>query len=191
MTSYTSGNPTQNRTTPQSIGFLLLDNFTLISLASAVEPLRMANQLSGRELYRWHTLTVDGGQVWASDGLQITPDAAINNAPPIDTVIVCGGVGIQRSVTREHVTWLQSQARQSRRLGAVCTGSWALACAGLLDGFDCSVHWECLAAMQEAFPRVNMSTRLFTLDRNRFTSSGGTAPLDMMLHLISRDHGRE
>ncbi|MFS2202915.1 GlxA family transcriptional regulator, partial [Pseudomonas sp. Pseusp3] len=74
---------------------------------------------------------------------------------------------------------------------AVCTGSWALACAGLLDGFDCSVHWECLAAMQEAFPRVAMSTRLFTLDRNRFTSSGGTAPLDMMLHLISRDHGRE
>ncbi|MBR7517847.1 NUDIX domain-containing protein, partial [Mycobacterium tuberculosis] len=51
----------------------------------------------------------------------------------IDTVIVCGGVGIQRSVTREHVTWLQAQARQSRRLGAVCTGSWALACAGLLD----------------------------------------------------------
>ncbi|RMN27205.1 AraC family transcriptional regulator [Pseudomonas coronafaciens pv. zizaniae] len=190
MTSFNPGTQPQNRA-PQSIGFLLLDNFTLISLASAVEPLRMANQLSGRELYRWTTLSLDGGQVWASDGLQITPDAAMNKAPALDTVIVCGGVGIQRAVTREHVSWLQSQARQSRRLGAVCTGSWALACAGLLDGFDCSVHWECLAAMQEAFPRVSMSTRLFTLDRNRFTSSGGTAPLDMMLHLISRDHGRE
>ena len=130
MTSYNSGTPTQNRT-PQSIGFLLLDNFTLISLASAVEPLRMANQLSGRELYRWSTLSVDGGQVWASDGLQITPDAAMHKAPAMDTVIVCGGIGIQRTVTREHVSWLQSQARQSRRLGAVCTGSWALACAGL------------------------------------------------------------
>lgn len=132
MTSYTSGNPTQNRTAPQSIGFLLLDNFTLISLASAVEPLRMANQLSGRELYRWHTLTIDGGQVWASDGLQITPDAAISNAPPIDTVIVCGGVGIQRSVTREHVTWLQAQARQSRSWApcAPAVGHWpALACS--------------------------------------------------------------
>ena len=190
MTSFNSGAQPQNRA-PQSIGFLLLDNFTLISLASAVEPLRMANQLSGRELYRWTTLSVDGNQVWASDGLQITPDASMHKAPVLDTVIVCGGVGIQRTVTREHVSWLQSQARQSRRLGAVCTGSWALACAGLLDGFDCSVHWECLASMQEAFPRVSMSTRLFTLDRNRFTSSGGTAPLDMMLHLISRDHGRE
>ena len=190
MNAFNPGAQPQNRA-PQSIGFLLLDNFTLISLASAVEPLRMANQLSGRELYRWSTLSLNGGQVWASDGLQITPDCAVAAAPALDTVIVCGGVGIQRSVTREHPSWLQSQARQGRKLGAVCTGSWALACAGLLDGFDCSVHWECLAAMQEAFPRVVLSTRLFTLDRNRFTSSGGTAPLDMMLHLISREHGRE
>ncbi|MFJ4048963.1 MULTISPECIES: choline metabolism transcriptional regulator GbdR [Pseudomonas] len=174
-----------------SVGFLLLDNFTLIALSCAIEPLRMANQLSGRELYSWHTLTVDGGQVWASDGLQVTPDSSINGAPDLDAVVVCGGVGIQRAVTRPHIRWLQAQARLSRHLGAICTGSWALACAGLLDGFECSVHWECLAAMQEAFPRVNVSTRVFTLDRNRYTSSGGTAPLDMMLHLISREHGRE
>jgi transcriptional regulator GlxA family with amidase domain len=176
---------------PQTIGFLLLDNFTLISLASAVEPLRMANQLSGKELYRWHTLTLDGRPVCASDGLQITPDAALSTVPPLNAVIVCGGVDIQHSVTREHVQWLQSQARQGRHMGAVCTGSWALAKAGLLDGYDCSVHWECLASMQEAFPRAAISTRLFSIDRNRNTSSGGTAPMDMMLHLIGREHGRE
>jgi transcriptional regulator GlxA family with amidase domain len=176
---------------PQSIGFLLLDQFTLISLASAVEPLRMANQLTGQELYRWHTLSLAGEQVWASDGMPITPNASIINAPILDTVIVCGGTGIQSAVTREHVTWLRTLARRSKRIGGVCTGSWALAKAGLLDGFDCSVHWEFLAAMQEAFPRVNLSSSLFTLDRDRFTSSGGTAPMDMMLHLISRDHGHE
>ncbi|RTR03853.1 GlxA family transcriptional regulator [Halomonas nitroreducens] len=176
---------------PQSIGFMLLDNFTLISLASAIEPLRMANQLAGRELYRWFTLSLDGSPVKASDGLQVTPDAATTVPLALDTVVVCGGVGPQRSVQREHVTWLQSQARQSRRLGAVCTGTWALARAGLLDGFEASVHWECLAAMQEAFPKVALTTRLFSIDRDRATSSGGTAPLDMMLTLISRDHGRE
>lgn len=175
----------------QSIGFLLLDSFTLISLASAIEPLRMANQLSGRELYRWFTMTADRGAVMASDGLRVSPDCSIHDATSLDTVIVCGGIGIQSAVTREHINWLQSQARQSRQLGAICTGSWALALAGLLDGFECSIHWECLAAMQEAFPRVTTSTRLFSLDRSRFTASGGTAPLDMMLHLISRDHGRE
>ena len=175
---------------PQSVGFLLLDKFTLMSLASAVEPLRMANQLSGRELYRWQTFSVGGAPVWASDGVPITPDGSWSN-PAVDTVIVCGGVGIQSVITREHITWLQALARQSKRLGGVCTGSWALAKAGLLDGYECSVHWEFLAAMQEAFPRVRVSTSLFSLDRYRVTSSGGTAPLDMMLHLISRDHGRD
>ncbi|MDQ0121815.1 transcriptional regulator GlxA family with amidase domain [Pseudomonas lini] len=175
----------------QTIGFLLLDQFTLISLASAVEPLRMANQLTGQELYRWHTFTLGGAQVWASDGMPITPDSSIDDATSLDTVIVCGGTGVQSAVTREHITWLRAQARRSKRMGGVCTGSWALAQAGLLDGFDCSVHWEFLAAMQEAFPRVNLSSSLFTLDRDRFTSSGGTAPMDMMLHLISRDHGHE
>ena len=176
---------------PQTVAFLLLDNFTLISLASAVEPLRMANQLAGRELYSWKTLSADGQQVWASDGLPITPDSSIKSVVQAETVIVCGGVGIQRSVTRLHINWLVTQARQSRRLGGICTGSWALASAGLLNGYECSVHWECLAAMQEAFPRVGISTSLFTLDRNRVTSSGGTSPMDMMLHLIGRDHGRE
>ncbi|HWT70216.1 MAG TPA: GlxA family transcriptional regulator [Pseudomonas sp.] len=174
----------------QCVGFLLLDQFTLISLASAVEPLRMANQLSGRELYRWHTFSPGGQPVWASDGVPITPDASWDKPWAADTVIVCGGVGIQSVVSREHITWLKALARQSRRLGGICTGSWALAKAGLLDGYECSVHWEFLAAMQEAFPRVSMSASLFTLDRNRFTSSGGTAPMDMMLHLIGRDHGR-
>ncbi|AYC33194.1 GlxA family transcriptional regulator [Pseudomonas cavernae] len=190
MSAFNQGAQAQSRV-PQSIGFLLLDNFTLISLASAVEPLRMANHLSGRELYRWFTLSQDGRAISASDGLQITPDAGLADTPALDAVIVCGGVDIQHSVSREHVQWLQAQGRQGRQLGGVCTGSWALAKAGLLDGYECSVHWECLAAMQEAYPRAAVTTRLFSIDRTRSTASGGTAPMDMMLHLIAREHGRE
>ncbi|WP_192035201.1 GlxA family transcriptional regulator [Halomonas sp. YLGW01] len=182
----------QTRPRPtQTFGFLLLEHFTLMSLASVIEPLRMANQLSGRELYRWFTLSHDGEQVLASDGLRVMPDAGLQTPLSLDTVIVCGGVGPQRTVKREHIGWLQGQARQSRRLGAVCTGSWALAKAGLLDGYETSTHWECMAALQESYPRVALSTRLFSIDRDRATSSGGTAPLDMMLHLIAMDHGRE
>ncbi|MCS3510115.1 MULTISPECIES: choline metabolism transcriptional regulator GbdR [Pseudomonas] len=171
--------------------FVLLDQFTLISLASAVEPLRMANQLSGQELYSWHTASTDGNPVWASDGMPITPDCSIGSAPGADIVLVCGGTGIQGTVTDALMKWLRTQARYSKRLGGICTGSWVLARAGLLDGFECSVHWEWLAAMQEAFPRVSLSSSVFTLDRDRLTSSGGTAPMDMMLHLIGREHGHE
>ena len=143
---------------PQTVGFLLLDQFTLISLASAVEPLRMANQLTGQELYRWHTLSSGGEQVWASDGMPITPDTSIINAPMLDTVIVCGGIGIQGAVTREHVTWLRALARRSKRIGGVCTGSWALAKAGLLDGFDCSVH--CCLLYTSPSPRDRTRSRM-------------------------------
>lgn len=61
---------------------------------------------------------LDGGQVWASGGLQITPDASMHKAPPMDTIIVCGGVGIQRTVTREQVSWLQSQARKAQPIAS-------------------------------------------------------------------------
>ncbi|MFC0267239.1 choline metabolism transcriptional regulator GbdR [Kushneria aurantia] len=176
---------------PQTLGFLLLDNFTLISLSSAIEPLRMANQLAGRELYRWYTLSASGAPIRASDGLQVTPDASLKSAPALDWVIVCGGVAPRSSVTPEHVNWLQGQSRQLRRLGAICTGSWALARAGLLNHYECSVHWECMPSMKESFPDVALNSRLYSIDRDRFTASGGTAPLDMMLNLIGRDHGRE
>lgn len=176
---------------PLRIGFLLLDNFTLIAQASAIEPLRMANQLLGNELYQWFTLSEDGGPVSASDGITVMPDASIGEPLALDMVIVCGGISPHLNIKASHLTFLQQQARKRRKLGGVCTGSWALAQAGLLDGCKASIHWENASGLQEAFPRVQVTDRLFTIDRDRLTSSGGTAPLDMMLHLIGQQHGRE
>ncbi|MCD8513867.1 MAG: GlxA family transcriptional regulator [Nitrincola sp.] len=174
-----------------TIGFLLMNNFTLISLASAIEPLRMANQLSGEELYQWFTLSPRGVQVQASDGLTVTPDAAMEEQLKLDIVIVCGGYAAQHSATKEHLSWLQQQAKQHRTLGAICTGTWVLAQAGLLDHYEASIHWECIASLKEAFPKIDISSKLFSMDRERMTSSGGTAPLDMMLNLIAREHGKQ
>ena len=176
---------------PQNIGFLLLDNFTMIALASAVEPLRMANQLSGRELFNWFTISQDGAELSASDGIRIKPDAAMQEVDNIDTLLVVGGVNITQNYTAKQVSWLKSLAAQNVQLGGLCTGGYVLAEAGLLDGYDCSVHWECIASMQETFPKVRCSNHLFTIDRDRLTSSGGTVPLDLMLHIIRRDFGHQ
>lgn len=175
----------------ESVGFLLVNNFSLMAMSCAIEPLRLANQLSGQELYRWHTLTLDGRPVWASNGLQISPNAAASNAPAMDALFVCGGKGIERSCTAEQASWLKSQSEQGLHLGGVCSGSWALAAAGLLDGYDCSVDWPYLMDMQEGFPGVTLSAQLFVIDRDRYTASGGTASLDMMLRLIGAGHGSE
>ncbi|WP_020681827.1 GlxA family transcriptional regulator [Marinobacterium rhizophilum] len=173
----------------RNIGFLLLKNFTMVSLASAIEPLRMANQLSGQELYNWYTLTEDGEPVCASDGIKITPDGAMTDPLELDTIIVAGGVNITRSYSKRELSWLQSMGRKGRKLGGICTGAYALADAGLMNGHDCSAHWECIASLQEAFPKVNCTNRLFSVGRERMTSSGGTVPMDMMLNMIKQEHG--
>ncbi len=189
MTEVTTDKQGDSKVVVRSIGFLLLNNFTMISLAAAIEPLRMANQLSGKELYDWYTLTEDGQPISASDGIKITPDAGIRSNLALDTVIVAGGVNITRSYSKAQIHWLQGMARKGCTLGGICTGAYLLADAGLLDGYDCSTHWEYLASLQEAFPKVSCSNRLFSMDRDRMTSTGGTVPLDMMLNMIQKEHG--
>lgn len=173
------------------LGFLLMKNFTMISLASAIEPLRMANQLSGKELYDWFTLSEDGEGVTASDGLKVSADLSIDDITDLDVIVVVGGVNITRSYTPKQLKWLQKQDRKGVRLGGVCTGAYVLAAAGLLDNTECSAHWECIASLHESFPKVNSTNRLFSSSDSRMTSSGGTVPLDMMLSMIHSQHGAE
>jgi transcriptional regulator GlxA family with amidase domain len=174
---------------PTSIGFLLLNDYTMISLVSAVEPLRMANQISGKTLYKWTLITEDGQPVSASDGILSIPNAAIGDALYLDALIVVGGVDVTRNTTEGQLQWLRKLNGQGVQLGGICTGAYCLAQARLMDGRECSVHWECMATLQELHPEVVCNNHLFTVDRERVTSSGGTAPLDMMLNVISRGHG--
>ncbi|WOH37402.1 GlxA family transcriptional regulator [Thalassotalea fonticola] len=173
------------------VGFLLQPNFTMLALSSAIEPMRMANQLSGQTLYRWTILSEDGRSVTASDGLKIEIDSCINNHVDFDTVLVCGGVDIKSTITRKTLSWLTHLSRCNIVLGGICTGSYLLAKAGLLDGYQCTIHWELLASWQEEFPFLKSSNQLFTYDRDRITCSGGTAPMDMMLHVIAKEYGKE
>lgn len=172
-----------------AFGFLLLPDYTMISLASALEPLRMANQLAGRELYQWLLITADGKPVQASDGIVNLPDAAMTDDLQLDTLIVAGGLNITENYTEQHLRWLRRLEQRNVRLGGICTGTFVLARAGVMSGRDCSVHWESMATLQELHPDVTCNSNLFTVEQDRVTSSGGTAPLDMVINLISREHG--
>lgn len=174
--------------TPAKFGFLLLNDFTLISLSSAIEPLRMANRISRQSHYTWKTISEQGDVVIASDGLRINVDATIADETllrDLDAVIVCGGVHVESNCTRPVLRWLKVAQQSGLVVGSICTGSYALAAAGVLDGYKCSIHWENYAALSDKFPSVNVRQSLFTIDRDRITSSGGTAPIDLMVHIIS------
>jgi len=187
-------NTTIRKKLPTRFGFLLVNDFTLISLSSAIEPLRMANRLSKAEFYSWKTISESGEAVLASDGLSVNVDCGIGSASAlrdVDCIIVCGGRRIEKNISRPLSKWLRSAAQKRISLGAVCTGSYVLAEAGLLDGYRCSIHWENMAVLTDMFPGIAVSRNVFTIDRNRYTSSGGTTPVDMMLHFIKAQCGTE
>jgi transcriptional regulator GlxA family with amidase domain len=176
---------------PETVGFFLVPRFSMLAFASAVEPLRSANRMSGRTLYRWRLVSIDGRPVKASNGIEVRPDSGIADAAPMTTLFVCAGIDANRWEDRRLFAWLRRLARSGTRLGAICTGSHMLAKAGLLDGYAATIHWEDLPGFAEAHPAVQVSHELYKLDRSRLTCSGGTAALDMMLHLIALGHGQE
>ncbi len=174
---------------PRRIGFVMIPKFSMIAFAGAIETLRLANRTSERHLYRYQVFSPDGGPVSASNGIEITPDGGLDEASPLDTIIVCSGIDVQRFRSKAVDSYLRRMARKNAAIGAVCTGSYILARAGLLDGYRCTIHWENLAGFIEEFPRIEIANELFEIDRNRFTCSGGTAAIDLMLNLIGRQHG--
>jgi AraC family transcriptional regulator, glycine betaine-responsive activator len=189
------GQPREVRA-PQRFAFVLVPNFSMIAFTSAIEPLRIANRLADRELYGWRIVSKDGGPVRASNGCLVMSDqglAEVDVGPGRDrpTIILCSGLGAERMQDRELFAWLRRADRSGAVLGALCTGAHLLASAGLLNGHRCTIHWENLPGFMEQFPEIDVSADLFEVDRNRLTCSGGTAALDLMLHLIARDHGQE
>jgi AraC family transcriptional regulator, glycine betaine-responsive activator len=164
--------------------FLTLPRYSMIALSNAVEPLRMANSLTGQTVYEWSIVSLDGLPVSASNGLQLSPTLALEDCGAFDILFVCGGVNVQQAVSPKVVAALRRLAERRVPLGALSTGGYALAKAGLLDKYRATIHWENLSALREEFPRINLSDQLFSIDRDRFTCSGGVAPLDLMLHLV-------
>ncbi len=176
---------------PHHFGFLLVDNFALIPYASVIETLRMANQVSGEKLYSWETLSIDGNPVSARCGLEISPKESNVDITNYSTFLVCGGTRVKQAWTPVLGRLLNQLDGKKTNLGALSTGSYLLAKAGVLNGYRCTVHWDSLASMREEYPRLLLTDSIYEIDRNRYTCAGGTTAIDMMLHIIAGDYGRE
>ncbi|MFO1239357.1 MAG: GlxA family transcriptional regulator [Sphingomonadaceae bacterium] len=178
-------------TLPRHFVFLLVPEFSLMPFTAAVEPLRVANRMHGGTPYSWSTASADGLPVRASNGTLVQVDSALGTSSQTDAVIVCGGIAVAEKLDPVVASRLRRYSRRGVQLGSVCTGSVILADAGLLDGYRCTVHWEEIDSLAENYAALTVTRSLFEIDRDRFTCSGGTAPLDLMLHFITADFGRE
>ncbi|MBZ4022455.1 AraC family transcriptional regulator [Rhodobacter sp. TJ_12] len=169
--------------------FLLLDRFTMMAFASAVEPMRLANQVSGQKLYDWKLASEDGGDVSCSNGTTVRVDMGLGEVTRDDTVLVCGGIDVAEATSKPILNWLRREARRGATMGGLCTGTWAVAKAGLLEGKRATIHWENQDSFFEDFEGVELAKSVFVIDGNRLTSAGGIASIDLILKLIARDHG--
>ena len=172
---------------PVSYVFVLVEEFSMIAFASAVEPLRLANRGAGRDVYDWALVSETGAPVQSSCGARVEVSQGLVDMPRAPRVVVVSGLNAHRAATKPLLTWLRKQSRIGSPIGAVCTGALILAKAGLLDDRRCTIHWENQAAFSEEFLDIELTNRLFEIDGNRFTCAGGIAATDMMLTLIARD----
>lgn len=174
---------------PQDIAILLLNQFSVISFSCTVEPLRETNWVLGKKVYNWRAYSHDGKPVLASNGLSVNVHGSIDTVEACPILIVCSSFDPHLSATKKVLSWLRKLARQGTMLGAVETGSWVLARAGLLNGYRATIHWENRASIAEVFPEVILTDNIFEIDRERFSASGAAAAMDMMLHFIRARHG--
>jgi transcriptional regulator GlxA family with amidase domain len=177
----------QNAT--QRVGFFLVPGFSMMALSAATEPLRAANRVSGRDVYSWHLLSVDGLEVSSSSGFRLVPEFSIGERGELALLIVVSSLDVTEFHDQRVFAWLRRLAQSNCRLGAVSTGTLLLARAGLLNGYRCTIHWELRRDFAEEFPEIEATRDLFCIDRNRVTCGGGTAALDLMLALIAERHG--
>ncbi len=172
-----------------SFGILLIPQFPIYVLTMVVESLRLANNCLNTSTYDWRIITQDGQPAAASNGMRVTPEASIREVAHLGTLVVISGFEPEQAFDADLLGWIRKSARLGTRIGGIDTGAFILAKAGLLEACPVTVHWQSMAAFEEAFPYLETTDALFTISGIRFTCAGGAASLDLMLNLIALDQG--
>ena len=127
----------------------------------------------------------------AESGVSFQPHTTLGNAPTLDTLIIPGGRGARIGQSSNLIAkWISSRAKRIRRIASVCTGVYALAPTGLLDGRRVTTHWRFANDVARRFPKLNVDhDALFLKDGPFYTAGGITASVDLALALIEEDYG--
>lgn len=173
----------------EKVGVLLIEGYPLIPFSCVVETLRTANRLSDSNLFEWQFYAPNDKSVASNSGITI-PAMPLIEARDLDTLVICAPNDAQHFNDSTTLNLLKKFDKQGVTLGTVSWGSFILARAGLLDHCRSTMHWENIPIFKETYPHLDVALTLYEINNKRFTCSGGTAALDMMLKLIENRHGR-
>jgi transcriptional regulator GlxA family with amidase domain len=183
---------------PRLIGLLAFDKAQILDIVGPLEVFgcadRLLRSLGRGAAYRLQIFAERAGPISTTSGLQLVATAAISRkAPALDTLLVAGGDGVWEAKRNPAlIRWLRHAAAGARRVGSVCSGAFLLAETGLLASRTATTHWEECGRLARAFPDIRVEPdRIFVRDGKFYSSGGVTAGMDLALHLVEQDWGRD
>lgn len=172
------------------VGYLMTEGFQIMSLATQAV-FEFANIVTGEAVYRIQNFSIQGGTVRSSLGMHI--DTLPVGAPGLaDTWMVTGTLTPLTVPDEAVLASVRGFVEGARRTAGLCTGSFVLAHAGVLQGRRATTHWAYAKKLREMYPQVEVEEdRIFIVDGPVWTSAGMTAALDMALGMVEKDLGAD
>lgn len=171
------------------VDLLIVPETNLILVASVIEPLRVANRVSGLELYRWRVFSPDGAAIETRSGIPIPVAGPFRPESETEPLFVLSSHNWDRYATSALKMALSKAARQGRMMAGIESGAWLLAETALLDEFAATTHWEDFDEFAAQYPQIRAVRERYVIDGKRITTAGSLPTLDLMLELIRRRHG--
>ncbi|ELV8680840.1 DJ-1/PfpI family protein [Vibrio fluvialis] len=168
-----------------NIAIYIYDDAEVLDFSGPFEVLSTAKRLAGND---WNIFFVaqDDTLVKARGGYLVNPHYCFQNHPPIDVLIVVGGVHTAELEKTEVLDWIRGAAREAKEVASVCTGAFLLAQAGVLTDQPVTTHWEDIADLRAMFPELDVQEKVRWVRRGNITTSAGiSAGIDMSLYLVS------
>lgn len=178
----------------RNVGILIFNGVELLDFCGPHEAFTAVNYGGGDKLFNVFTVAESGGEIESRAGLRFIADYSFTDVPPIDVLVVPGGMGTRREIDNQVVIdWIASIAGSAELTTSVCTGSFLLAKAGTMpDGSNATTHWGSITRMREMFPGIEVHENVRWIDDGAVISSAGvSAGIDMSLHVIERLCGAE
>jgi transcriptional regulator GlxA family with amidase domain len=172
---------------PLNIGIYIYDNAEVLDFSGPFEVFTTATRVAKTPHFNTFLISESGQTVTARAGYQVVPQHSFADHPPIDVLIIVGGVHTEEMTKPEVLTWVNAQAKTAQLVASVCTGAFILAAAEVLSDQNVTTHWDDIADLRAQFPTLNVIENKRWVDEGTLITSGGiSAGIDMSLHIVGR-----
>ncbi|HFR4179340.1 DJ-1/PfpI family protein [Bacillus cereus] len=169
-----------------SVGIFLFNEVEVLDFAGPFEVFSVT-EVNGEKPFTVYTVSENGEMITARNGLKVQPDYSIENLPPVDILIIPGGLGAREYEIKNEIVikWIRQQMKEVKLMTSVCTGALLLAKAGLLEGLKATTHWASIEKFKNEFQNVEVIENVKFVDEGHIiTSAGISAGINMAFHIV-------